>query len=518
MPLNRIKPALYLILILLAAIGFRFFELRDRGLYFPDETRYYRYAVEGCSVWHKDGPGAAMKFAGDTFSAKAGHTLLGVIWMRIFGISQYSVLTMNAALGVLTVLLVFLIMRPFYGNTAAFIGMLILALSAVHAYYSRSFMSHVNQTFFVMLAFYFYVLPLIKGKKMLIPRFLSGLLLGFSFTIHPTTAIYCIAFFIYEILFLFMDISHRLATKIAGFFIFFISIIIAPLTFLVFNIRYPMHIMWTINICKDFIVQRISAPVAFMLSRTLPVYEGGVFTLLIMCSLAYFIYAIFKYRRAIDVLIFLQSFGIFLYWELFSSYEKLIRQLVPVMPFFCISMGVLITSLNFKKKIITNIVKTGLILAIIVNGSYSAVRVLLNTRSSYGTLEKFLKGQGSKIKILTTSEYFIGTKDLLMPNLEIDVTYLSERKEISEAIKETKFDLLIVYPGEWLYKPEFRFAAKPVFTIKEPQYGYFPAFYEGLCFGNRLDLLKERVNPLSYSIAVYKIRDLVEGKEFLSNR
>lgn len=133
------KIIIFVALLILVAGGLRFFRLTDRGLYFPDETRYYRYAVKGCEVLSNDSLRNAVRFAGDTFSAKPGHTMLGIIGMKLLGISQYSVLIVNAFLGVLTVVIIFLITNTFYTSGAALIAALTLTLSGLHIHYSRSF-------------------------------------------------------------------------------------------------------------------------------------------------------------------------------------------------------------------------------------------------------------------------------------------------------------------------------------------------------------------------------------------
>lgn len=515
--MNRKKIIIYLLVIILIAIGFRVFWLGKRGVYFPDETRYYRYTVEGCSVLRNGGLKDAIKFAGNTFTAKPAHTMLGIIWMNFFGAKAHSALGMNAFFGALTVLVIFIVTRKFYTETAALISALILALSPLHIYYSRSFMSHTDQTFFIMLAFYLYALPLIRKRGAVMLRFAGGFLLGTAFGIHPTTAIYIIAFFVYELLLLFIDRSRGLRSKIAAFTAFFTAFMIAPLTFLAFNRDYFNKFMWVMNEAKVVVAQRKSAPVPFILSRITPVYEGGVFMLLAVFASGYFIYRIVKHRKPLDLLILLQSLGMFFYWEFLSIHERFSRQIVAVIPFFAITIGVFIDGLRLKNLRIANIVKTALILVVIAGSSYSATMMLATTKNEYPKLEEFIKSQTSGVKITTSSEYFAGAKDVLMPSLKTGIAWLNEKSQICDAVKNEGLDLLIIYPGDWLYKPELRFKTPPVFTVKEPQYTYFAEFYEGLCFSNRLDLLKYRDNPFSYSIGVYKLSDSLK-KEIIMQK
>lgn len=511
--MNKRQPIIYLLIILLIAAVFRLYGLANRGLYFPDETRYYRYTVEGCNILHKDGLKEAIKFAGNTFTAKPGHTLLGAIWMNLFGCSQYSALTMSAFFGVLTILLIFVMMRVFYGNTAAIVSALVLGMSTLHIYYSRSFMSHVDQTFFVVLAFYFYVSPLFYKKNIWLLRLLSGLLLGFAFTIHPTTTIYFFTFLISESILLFADRGPLFRNKILRFIFFFVGIGIAPLLFFIANKRYFTQLLWVINEAHNVIALRTSPPVPFILSRVTPRYEGFIFVIIAGISFVYFLYRIIKYRKPLDILIFLQSCGIFLYWEFLSDHERLSRQLVVVIPFVCMSIGVFIANLRFKDEKFSRIYKVIICYILMLSNSYYACRMYLGTKNHYNQLGRFIKEQKA-IHILTTSQYFAETVDMLIPGLQVAVSWFSEKNEIGQAAKKGEFTLLVVYPGDWLSKPKFRFREKPIFIIKESMSSYFAEFYEDLCFSNRLGLLKYyNENPLAYSVAVYDIKTLLK-KEF----
>ena len=505
--MNKKNVITYLVLIFCVGIAFRLVDLQNRGVYLPDEARYYKYAAKGCDVLRAEGVVAALKFSANTFTAKPGHTIMGILWMSLLGVSQYHALLMNVFFAVSTLGLLYIIVHMFYTKSAALIAALSLAVSSLNIYYSRSFMSHIDQVFFIMLAFYFYVLPLSIRRYVFIWRFLSGLFLGIAFTVHPATTIYFIAFLVYELILFFIDHSRRLISKIAAFFTFFIGSGIAPLFFLVVDKGYFGKLLWLINEAQSVIIQRESAPVSFILSRVLVAYEGGVFAILALIAALYFLYRIFKYRRAVDLLIFMQSGGIFVYWEFFAAHEKLLRQISPAIPFFAIIIGVFVASLNFKKRQAAGAVKSVLVAAILISGSYSAGKLLLGTKNYYNRLEFFLKGQTGIPRLLTNSEYFMGTHDVLLKNLKINLTWFNEKEKIFNAIRNKEFDFFILYPGEWLYNNDFHFAVKPALIINEPQSAYFADFYEALCFNNRLGLLKYRNDSRSYSITVYKIDD-----------
>lgn len=487
---------IYLSLILAASVAVRLYGLRDRGLYFPDETRYYRYAAEGCKVLRLEGFKPAMRFASDTFTAKPGHTMLGILWMSVFGASPYSAVLINIFFGLLSIFLVFIVGRDFYSEAAGLLGAAILAVSALHAYYCRSFMSHIDQVFFIMAAFYCYAMPFLRQRGFIVPRFLSGLFLGAAFSIHPTTTVYIAAFLFCEIILLFADKSRALKAKAAGAIVFFTAAALVPLLFFISNSSYFTRLLWLVNEARLVVTQRGSPPVPFMLSRVIPVYEGWLFFSAAIASCAYFIYRVIKRRRPIDMLILVMSLGIFLYWEFFSVHQRFSRQVLPAIPFFCISIGALIDDMKFNK--------AALVSVLILSGLFFTGRMIAGTRNHYSGLQNFINTYSAKSRVVTTSEYLAGTSDILMPGLKAGVTWFKDKKEIDSAVNSGQFDFLIIYPSDWLAHQEFRFKTKPSFMIPDPQNSYFAEFYEALCFTNRLDLLRYRAEKLSYSIGAYK--------------
>jgi hypothetical protein len=257
-----------------------------------------------------------------------------------------------------------------------------------------------------------------------------------------------------------------------------------------------MRLAWLIGEARLVVVQRTAAPVPFMLSRVIPVYEGWLFFAAAIASSAYFIYRAVKYRRPLDMFILVMSLGIFLYWEFFSMHQRFSRQVLPAIPFFCIA----IAALAVPKR-----VRPVLVSALLLSGFYFTARMIADTKNHYAGLQDFINTHSVKSRLVTTSEYLAGTRDILMPGLKAEVVWLGDRREIDSAVASGRFDFLIIYPSEWLKSEEFRFRAKPSFMIPEPQNRYFAEYYEALCFTNRLDLLKTRSDPLSYSIGVYKI-------------
>ncbi|MBI4335862.1 MAG: glycosyltransferase family 39 protein [Candidatus Omnitrophica bacterium] len=494
-------------LILLLGAALRFYGLGGRGLYFPDETRYYKYALEGRDVLRGEGPRSAMAFAGDTFTAKPGHTALGILWMDLFGESPYSALTMGAFFGALTLLVVYFITRAFYTGGAAAIATLVLAVSSLHAYYSRSFMCHTDHVFFIVLAFYAYALPLALKRHSAALHFTAGLLTGMAFAIHPTTIIYIAVFFISDLLLLGLDRSRRLAAKIIDSLFLYAAIAIVPLIFLFLNSNYFSRLTWLMNEASLVVAQRVSAPVPFILSRVVYVFEGGGFAASALLASCYFVYRTVRHKRPVDALILLQSFCVFFYWEFLAGHERFSRQVIATIPFFAVAIGVFIDGINFKTPRITTIVKGTFIAAIVVTGVCSATAMLAGTRNEYGRLEEFINRKRGPVRIATTSEYIMGTQETLMPNLRTKIVWFNERDELRAAVAGGKLDLVILHPSDWLARPGLRFETRPEFTIREPQSAYLAEFYEGACFTNRLDFLKYRDNPMSYSIAVYDISD-----------
>jgi 4-amino-4-deoxy-L-arabinose transferase-like glycosyltransferase len=502
------NAAVILLLILAIAAALRFWGLERRGLYFPDETRYYRYARDGCAVLAKEGLIPAIVFAGNTFTAKPGHTLLGMLWMSVFGIMPVSALSMNAVFGILSVLLLWMIGKMFYSNSAGLIAAAVLSVSAASIYYSRSFMCHIDQGFFVTLVFLLYGLSISLRRPSFALRVAAGLFLGFAFTIHSTTAVFFILYAVYEICLVFLDRVRRLRRKVFDFALFFASASAAPLMFFISNVKYANHLLWLINEAGNVVAQRAAAPVPFILSRALPVYEGTAFSVLALVASMYLLYRFVKQRRPPDLFLLFYSAGIFLYWEFFSSHEKFLRQVLPSIPFFCLAIGVVISEIRTRGNTARRFIGAIITAIIILNSAHAALRVLADAKSRYPELERFLLERRDDRFIVTPSEYLATTADILMPGLDRKIKWLSEPSEIKRAIENNNCDLVLVAPSDWLNKPQFRFKTKPLFLVKEPQSGYFPEFYEGICFGNRPEFLKYKNQALANSVAVYSAMEI----------
>lgn len=486
------RGVIYLLLvIMLLAGGLRFFGLTHRGLFYADETRYYRYAVAIKESITRLNEGLA---------CKPGHELLGLIGLYLLGSHQYSVLFISGLLGVATVFMVFLIGCKFYDLKVGILSALFLAVCAAHVLFSRSFLAHGNQAFFLVLAAYLYL----SNFKML-----SSLCLGYSFLVHPTGIIYLGPFLLCEF---FLWLRKRQGfIRVFWFMVFFIAPFVALEGVSIFARKESGSIL--VNIYKGYLGQILfvnaeAANLGVETNKNLGPFHyfimswltnGPVFTAVLTISVVFYSGYFLIKRQLSKLMIGVFSIALFGYWQFLSIHERLFREIIILFPFFCIIMGVFISKLHRKFAAL-------LICILALEGLWNSAKIIPLVRSDYPKMEKFFIDNKVN-KIITPSIYLATTSDVLMPHLSGMEFYIAgNMDEAKELGNKEKADYVIIYPEAWLDGEKFRFTSPPLLRVAEPNFIYFPSFYETAKIQNKMEYLQYRHNPDAVSVAIYDLR------------
>ncbi len=202
--LCRSSLKLLIILILVTAGFLRFWNLNERGLIEWDEA-YYTGVVKTIKAgfdWtigkitfadkHESLKDALLKEGvAANFGGKHGFILIAFLASIILGFKNHLLLIVSALAGTATVYLTGKIAEKIFTEhklQISLLSMLLLAVSSIHTYYSRSGFSTSLSVFFVYLGLFFYLNSIdyflkndIRHRKNI---FVGGLSIGYSFTVH----------------------------------------------------------------------------------------------------------------------------------------------------------------------------------------------------------------------------------------------------------------------------------------------------------------------------------------------
>lgn len=185
-----------LVLILVLAVGLRFYGLTERGLLQSDEgtswlgARTQRVALDWVVGRIVGATQMSLREAlienGGTNPtyAKPGHDVMTVLVSILIGMHDYTTLVVSATLGGLTVLLVYLIVRRIHDDATGLIAAAVLATLNYHLVFSRSGFSHATAIFFEMLGFLLYLRSRAQEGRANLWLCLAGLSIGYAFTCH----------------------------------------------------------------------------------------------------------------------------------------------------------------------------------------------------------------------------------------------------------------------------------------------------------------------------------------------
>ncbi|MFH1848399.1 MAG: glycosyltransferase family 39 protein [Candidatus Omnitrophota bacterium] len=510
--MNKQRLFLCVTFILLAAAGLRLYDLNNRGLFYADETRYYRDTLavkEGIDNYLAEGsPGGIRGLAGalrplsESLAAKPGNSILGLMGLYVFGEHQSSVLFPGALLGIATVFLVFLMSRKYYGREAGIFAALALAACAAHVLFSRSFMAHSNQAFFLVLAAYLYL----SGA-----RALSAFSMGFAFLVHPTGIIYFAPFFLCELYF-WVRRQRRFANILAFCACFMVPFILIEVISILGREEFGSLLvaLQKSYIAQIFFVNSEALALAKTSNQNLGHFHyvimsylanGFIFTALLICGLLFGLGRFFKDRVLSNFILLAIPAAMLIYWQYISAHERLFREILVLFPFFCVAIGVFMSRLNRKLAVL-------LLALLILDGGWHSVTAVRELKADYSGVEDFLRKENIRA-VITPSAYLATTRDVLMPGLTKTDFYIAKDMDDARRIRKDKGTrYIIIHPGDWFYSGTFRLRSNPAAMAAEPHYCYFPHFYEAMRLDGKEEYLKEKYRYFigSKNVTVYDIK------------
>ncbi len=183
------KAVYWLILILLIAAFFRFWDLPDTppGLW-ADE------AINGTNTIQALETGAWKVFYPENFGREGLFINIQALFVKAFGHEPWVLRLPSAIFGLLTVLGLYLMTREIFGEKIALFAAFFLATSFWHINFSRMGFRAIMAPFFLVWAFYFLFLAMRKQKEWIFA--MAGLVFGLGFhtyiayRIAPIIAIY----------------------------------------------------------------------------------------------------------------------------------------------------------------------------------------------------------------------------------------------------------------------------------------------------------------------------------------
>jgi len=154
-PNNRLSSMLLLLIVLIGAF-LRLYKIGSNSLWFD----------EAISVWF------ANESLGNIIIKQTSadvhppfYYIVLSLWINVFGNGEFDVRLLSAIFGILSIPLLYLIVKNLFGNQPALISALILAMSPFHIYYSQEARMYSILTFCVLLSIFFMVKMLCIGEE-----------------------------------------------------------------------------------------------------------------------------------------------------------------------------------------------------------------------------------------------------------------------------------------------------------------------------------------------------------------
>ncbi len=177
-------PIVLLLVLLFFSGWVRLYNITNQGMMPGDGYSYLNEA----KLW---ADGKTPTFLKGWFYRPVLYFLQGMA-IKFFGYTDYSVKILNCIMDLFSIILIFLIASRLAGNRwVGLSGSLLYAFLNVVIYFSRYEMPQPVSTFFVMLAFYFFILFDNRGKKgfkTYLLLFLAGFSSGLAANTHPDLA------------------------------------------------------------------------------------------------------------------------------------------------------------------------------------------------------------------------------------------------------------------------------------------------------------------------------------------
>ena len=523
------KESICILLLIVVAGFFRFSALGERGLFEWDEGYYIQLA----STYRAGFDFLAKKYVADEplpsmneyllehggtpkSVFKDGYTYLLLLASFIFGMNYNTGLFLNALLGSITVIALFIFIRRYSGSLAGFLVALGLAVSPYHIAYSRSGYSTIAAALFLLCCIAVYLTSIDSRRYGLL--YLSGLLLGMSFSCHYVVAVFVLSFFVLE---LWRTISWKELKHSTVFFIgfaswlIFIEIISRVIKFFIDRfasgtaesgefVTYFQRSWRQIWEAKGGTAIRAD-PTYYM--QSLLNHEGlAIFIFLLVFALI--VYRLKKKRQAADfAVLFIFALPFLIISLALSKADRLLPLFIPLI-YFIIGYGIAL-AYRYKK-----VIYSLLVVAFLSNGYRAAD--FFNYRSNFDMAIRYMKdNQGIKH---ISDDMFISRAYVGRENAIDDFFSLyAENGEVSveklEAFYEDGYNYLLVYntPYHQNTLTQTALSQEPDFSV--PTIGNNRGVFCGdFC------LLRDRSLKPSRSINVYSLEKIIEGIKYGSTK
>ncbi|MFH1416470.1 MAG: glycosyltransferase family 39 protein [Elusimicrobiota bacterium] len=411
------KQYVYIFLAVLVAGSFlRLYGLKKKGLFLWDESYYsleartlYRMADW---VFNKEKRSEPLK----TYLINQGCILPtgvgkpGYIWPFSFisflsGSKDYSGFLLSAAAGILSMMILFFIVKIFYSQSAAFFAFVLMAFSGTSIIYSRVALSNSLTILMLLAGVYVYIKSISADEVELKRISLAGLIIGYAYTCHYSLLPNIGLFILYEFVFL---IKKRHFKRFAIF-------ILSPLSFPVFfeiiyrgllvgckgaldNINYLTYFEYLIR--QYTMVGSGNMSIAGLISQDNLFYikriinqENIIVMILTLAAYIYIPVKVLKKKRICDIVIYSQAVIVFMFW-VFNPGTQVGRSIAVVIPFNIILISASMDNIINKKLIYKWPVI--ILLFLLVAMQIGFVKKIISFRSGYKAAFSYLKSQGSK--------------------------------------------------------------------------------------------------------------------------
>ncbi|HEY7535959.1 MAG TPA: glycosyltransferase family 39 protein, partial [Thermodesulfobacteriota bacterium] len=169
-----------LILIIFIGASLRLYELGSNSLWFD----------EAISVWFSSkslGTILIKQPSGDVHPPL--YYLLLNLWIGTFGSGEFEVRLLSVIFGVLSIPLLYIIVKRLFGTLPALISTLLLAISPLHIYHSQEARMYSSVTFFALSSIFFMVEMLCIGQEIRQTKKTIFYSIGYIFS--TVLALYC---------------------------------------------------------------------------------------------------------------------------------------------------------------------------------------------------------------------------------------------------------------------------------------------------------------------------------------
>ena len=386
--LLRYSQLSLLLLVLLIAVLTRLVFLEHRGFLEPDEGAYYRFF--STELVHHSLTGYA-----PSMWARHIYFWLLYFWSHFFGVTPYLFLYHNAILGIITVVLVYLISKKIFGQTAGIFAAAFLAVSYNHIFHVRH-MKDFSTTIFLFTVSLLALIMFLETekKKWIITAGISlGMMSGSNPASYPTAGILFLFLFVLSMLKFFRRVPSKRTPILTRFFLFSISYIL-PLACI--ELFYPLakYLLPSWNIDTKYSYLRSltghlfgNSPDALGIQKEgLMVYlkgfstDGIFFILMAFVGTIIILMKFVKERRSVYILIAASFWGCVLIYGFYPNISDYFRSVLTSLVGMAILSGLAISRFTeliykyIKKSGLKIILETALVIMIISYGySYSSI-------------------------------------------------------------------------------------------------------------------------------------------------